>query len=61
MWCVRCAPGSSGEWEIRKRHKCVAERRKPVWEQCGAVQCGECLAWFQSRRGLAVHRCRPGT
>ena len=18
MWCVRCAPGSSGEWEIRR-------------------------------------------
>ena len=45
----------------KKRHKCVAERRKPVWEQRGAVQCGECLAWFRSRGGLAVHRCRPGT
>ena len=30
----------------KKRHKCVAERRKPVWEQRGAVQCGECLARF---------------
>ena len=45
----------------KKRHKCVAERRKPVWEQRGAVQCGEYLTWFRSRGELAVHRYRPGT
>ena len=42
----------------KARHKCAAERRRPVCEQEGAVQCGECRRWFRSRGGLAVHRCR---
>ena len=40
-----------------KRHKCVAERSKPVWEQRGAVQCGTCQRWFLSCGGLSVHSC----
>ena len=43
----------------RKRHKCVAERRKPISEQHGAIQCTPCSVWFRSRGGLAVHTCRP--
>ena len=38
-----------------KRHKCTAERQKPVSQQRGAVQCG--TRWFHSKGGLAVHRC----
>ena len=40
-----------------KRHKCVAERRKPVSEQRGSVQCQMCRRWFRSK---GVHVCRPG-
>ena len=40
-----------------KRHKCVAERRKPLQDQEGAVQCSRCDRWFASRGGLSVHRC----
>ena len=43
-----------------KRHKCVAERRKPVSEQRGLVQCQMCRRCFRSKGGLAVHVCRPG-
>ena len=42
----------------RKRHKCLAERAKPVKEQRGALQCSKCQKWFCSRGGLAVHQCR---
>ena len=44
----------------KKRHKCLAERQKPVSEQRGSVQCLQCKEWFRSRGGLAVHTCRPG-
>ena len=44
----------------RKRHKCLAERQKPVSEQRGSVQCTQCRRWFKSKGGLAVHTCRPG-
>ena len=48
-------------WESdKKRHKCLAERQKPVSEQLGSVQCLQCKKWFRSRGGLAVHTCRPG-
>ena len=30
----------------KKRHKCVAERQKPVCEQRGAAQCSQCQRWF---------------
>ena len=36
----------------RKRHKCLAERAKPVKEQRGALQCNKCQKWFCSRGGL---------
>ena len=46
----------------QKRHKCVNERRKPVSQQKGAVECVTCHRWFRSRGGgLAVHVCRPGS
>ena len=51
MWCVRCALGASGGRGTR--HKCVAERQKPVSEQRGAAQCLHCMKWFKSRGGLA--------
>ena len=40
-----------------KRHKCVAERRKPVSEQRGSVQCQMCRRWFRSK---AVHETECG-
>ena len=40
-----------------KRHKCIAERQKPVHQQRGAIQCGRCHRWFKSRGGFAVHKC----
>ena len=43
-----------------KRHKCVAERRKPVSELRVSVQSQMCRMWFRSKGGLAVHVCRPG-
>ena len=39
------------------RHKCIAERMKPVQDQHGSVQCVRCENWFLSQGGLAVHRC----
>ena len=44
--------------EYMKRHKCAAERAKPVEEQRGAVQRSVCQKWFRSKGGLAVHKCR---
>ena len=43
----------------RKRHKCLAERAKPVKEQRGALQCSS-QKWFCGRGELAVHKCREG-
>ena len=54
--CEVCSRKSRREGD-KKRHKCVTERRKPVWEQHGAVQCERCHKWFRSRGGMAVHRC----
>ena len=42
----------------KARHKCIAERQKPISQQRGAVQCVTCHRWFLSKGGLAVHRCR---
>ena len=39
----------------RIRHRCVAKRQKPVYEQAGVVQCEVCSRWFRSFGGLAVH------
>ncbi len=38
----------------------MEERAKPVKEQDGSVECGECGRWFRSRGGLAVHKCYTG-
>ena len=56
---VICAPcGRSFRRESDKaRHKCVAERERPIKEQPGAVQCQRCECWFRSAGGLAVHKC----
>ena len=45
----------------RARHKCIAERSKPVQEQRGSVQCMRCKNWFLSRGGLAVHKCKDNS
>ena len=58
MVCEVCSRRFSRECD-RKRHKCAAERQKPVSEQRGAAQCLQCLKWFRSRGGLALHRCVP--
>ncbi len=39
------------------RHKCLAERAKPIAEQPGACQCDRCGRWLKSHGGLAVHKC----
>ena len=39
----------------KARHKCTAERQKPVQEQKSAVECLMCGRWLRSRGGLAVH------
>ena len=51
--CEMCSTKFRREGD-KKRHKCVTERRKPVWEQHGAVQCERCHKWFRSRGGMAV-------
>ena len=56
--CGMCSRSIRRESD-RKRHKCVDERRKFVWEQKGAVQCLLCQRWFRSKGGMAVHRCVP--
>ena len=43
----------------KKRHKCVDERRKPISEQKGAVQCPRCFKWLKNMGGRAVHTCVP--
>ena len=35
------------------------ERRKPISEQKGAVQCPRCFKWFKSMGGRAIHICVP--
>lgn len=56
--CDECGRAFRRESD-KKRHKCLDERRKPVSQQKGAVQCGTCRKWFKSRGGLTVHACRP--
>jgi len=45
----------------KKRHKCIAERLKPVYQQKGAVYCSICNAWFYSITGFSEHNYRPET
>ncbi len=58
VMCGVCRRSFSRESD-KMRHKCSEERRKPVREQKGAVQCMTCKKWFLSRGGLAVHSCKP--
>ena len=51
MCCVMCVGRGLGEKVDKARHKCAAERRRPV---CKLYS----VNWFRSRGGLAVHRCR---
>ena len=39
----------------KARHKCSAERMKPVQDQRSSSQCARCKCWFLSRGGMAVH------
>ena len=55
--CLTCNRSFQRESDM-KRHKCLAERAKPIQEQKGAVQCTVCLRWFRSKGGLKVHKCR---
>ena len=57
--CEVCARKFRRESD-KKRHKCLAERQKPISEQRGAVRCQQCHSWFRSTGGLTVHRCRSG-
>ena len=43
----------------KKRHECLSERRKPVSQQQGTMQCRQRRRWFRSKGGFAVHRCTP--
>ena len=56
--CEVCHRTFSRECD-KKRHKCTAERLKPVSQQKGAVQCINCNKWHRSKGGLSVHVCRP--
>ena len=56
--CEQCHRQFRREGDL-KRHKCIAERQKPIDQQRGATQCPVCKRWFCSRGGKAVHRCRP--
>lgn len=38
VWCQLCGKTFRRESD-KTRHKCASKRSKPVWEQCGAVQC----------------------
>ena len=61
--CEVCSRSFRREGD-KKGHKCVTEREKPVSEQRGAAQCLQCMKWFKSRGGLALHKCvpsRPGS
>ena len=41
----------------KARHKCLAERMKPIEDQQGSVKCQTCHKWFRSKGGLTVHKC----
>ena len=56
--CPECSRTFCSESDM-KSHKCLAERRKPVHEQRGAVQCLTCEKWFKSHGGFTVHSCNP--
>ena len=54
--CPECSRTFRRESD-KKRHKCLAERQKPVSEQRGALQCPACKKLFRSHGGFTVHTC----
>ena len=58
VFCEVCFRSFNREND-KARHKCLDEIRKPVSEQQDTTQCQQCLRWFRSKGGLAVHRCVP--
>ena len=49
--CVVCRRTFRRESD-KARHKCVSERKKPVYQQTGAIQYRNCERWFKSKGGL---------
>ena len=60
VFCDICKRSFRREGD-KKRHKCTAERKKPIAEQVGATHCQYlvCSRWFQSKGGFALHKCSP--
>ena len=58
--CTTCQQTFRRESDM-KRHKGLQERKKPISEQQGAVQCSLCSRWFTSQGGLAMHHCQATT
>ena len=58
VFCEECHRTFSRESD-KRRHKCTAERLKPVSQQKGAVQCVTCAKWYWSKGGFSVHICKP--
>ena len=52
LFAIRFFPSLSG----RAKHKCSAERARPVLDQKGARCCNRCDHWLRSAGGMAVHR-----
>ena len=52
LFAIRFFPRPSG----RARHKCSAERARPVLDQMGTRCCNRCDRWLRSAGGMAVHR-----
>ena len=57
--CVMCGRTFRRESD-KARDKCISERKKPIHQQAGAIQCLNCERWLKSKGGLKVHKCRPG-
>ena len=55
--CVCAGAGVCVCVKYKNRHKCLAERRKPISEQSGSRLCNACGRWFLSAGGLASHKC----
>lgn len=54
--CVECGRLFRRSGDMA-RHKCRAERSRPIPEQRGSRQCRRCFRWFRSQGGFAVHNC----
>ena len=39
-----------------KRHKCIAERVKPIHEQKGAIECQSYMQYFRSKGDYAIRK-----